>query len=104
MLRKPLKSFPSLNLKKINSLIREKPHDKTYQARSIPPRQVPISTHDHPVPHFINQRRLEVLQDCIQYIYENKISEARKVFLWLCLIVCKSLFVTISTENTTKYF
>ena len=29
--------------------------------------------------HYINIRKLEVLHDCVAYIFENKISEARKV-------------------------
>lgn len=29
--------------------------------------------------HYINVRKLDVLRDCVAYIFENKISEARKV-------------------------
>ncbi len=32
--------------------------------------------------HFINIRKLEVLHDCVAYIFENKISEARKVWIF----------------------
>ena len=85
MLRKPLNHFKELNQKKIDSMIRENdPHDITKTASSQQPTtlfpcQVPISSHDRPTPNYINQRRLEVLQDCIQYIYDDKISDARKV-------------------------
>lgn len=40
--------------------------------------------------HYIPSRKLEVLRDCVAYIFDNKISEARKVkwyletFEWLC--------------------
>ena len=84
MFNQPLKQFPLLNEVKINSYLvqsSESIQGKVFQAPVIPPKQVPISAYDLPVTHYINQRRLEVIKDCVQYIYESKISEARKVKL-----------------------
>ncbi|XP_047135249.1 myotubularin-related protein 13 isoform X1 [Hydra vulgaris] len=81
MFNHPLKRFPLLNEVKINSYLvqsNESVQGKVFKAPVITPKQVPISTYDLPVTHFINQRRLEVIKDCVQYIYESKISEARK--------------------------
>ena len=41
--------------------------------------------------HYINIRKLEVLHDCVAYIFENKISEARKV----SSIVSVSLIINV---------
>lgn len=80
---KPLKVFPLLSETKINSYISKNENSaqqaKAFQAPLKEPAQVPMSSYDKPTSHFINQRRLEVIKDCIQYIYDNKISEARKV-------------------------
>jgi len=79
----PLKEFPLLSETKINSYITKNESSsqqtKAFQAPVLEPAQVPMSSYDKPVTHYINQRRLEVIRDCIQYIYDNKISEARKV-------------------------
>lgn len=82
MINKPLKTFPLLSETKINAYITKNENTTTAKVFHAPPQvpyQVPMSTYDKPVTHYINQRRLEVIKDCVQYIYENKISEARKV-------------------------
>ena len=80
---KPLKEFPLLSETKINSYISKNENSaqqaKAFKAPIKEPAQVPMSSYDKPTSHYINQRRLEVIKDCIQYIYDNKISEARKV-------------------------
>lgn len=99
---KPLKEFPLLSETKINSYISKNENSaqqaKAFKAPLKEPSQVPMSSYDKPTSHYINQRRLEVIKDCIQYIYDNKISEARKVrmiltyfnidFLPICAPVC----------------
>lgn len=79
VLLKPLRQFPFLNEIEINSFLTAKTSQgKIFTAPVIQPQQVPINQYDHPGSHYINQRRLEVIQDCVQYIYDSKISEARK--------------------------
>ena len=93
-LSRPLKTFPLLNEIKIGNYLSESNVEgKAYKVPVVKPCQVPISYYDQPVAHFINQRRLEVIKDCVQYIYENKISEARKVnfnafLIHLCSFFC----------------
>ena len=70
-----------LNEIKINSYLTKSNGSpkKAFQAVNKKLEQVPASSYDFPVTHYINQRRLEVIKDCIQYIYENKTSDALKV-------------------------
>ena len=50
--------------------------------------------------HYIPSRKLEVLKDCVAYIFDNQISEARKVnllyFVLLLLAVCSSWILYFS--------
>ena len=93
-LKSPFTPFPLLSEIQINSYLtksNESPH-KTFQVPAKELQKVPISSYDLPVTHFINQRRLEVIQDCIQYIYENKTSDALKVCQVFQYVIYKSTF------------
>ena len=58
--------------------------DRLNQVRPQQPRIVPMGPHvtsarDHSTVVSTNVRRLEVLRNCVNFIFENKISDARKV-------------------------
>lgn len=77
-------TFPILDA----SIIEKHLEDGSVAPDSIPGRvavpsldKVPYGTgvFSYQTRHYINLRKLEVLRDCVAYIFENKISEARKV-------------------------
>ena len=75
--------FPMLNPKTISQYIKEEEtsHTESFPVKASPPLIVPCgnSSSTRQQQHYIPSRKLEVLKDCVTYIFENKISEARKV-------------------------
>eukprot|EP00794_Sanderia_malayensis_P018071 gene18071-19880_t len=75
--------FPTLDAEKIEEYISEcaeQSASKMYEEPKIEPQRVPAGNMGHTLTHFINKRRLEVIRDCVTYIFDNKISDARKIF------------------------
>ena len=83
--------FPTLNESEISQHIDQAENvGATYSVRSLEPRVVPVNTISNRQQHYIPSRKLEVLRDCVAYIFDNKISEARKVFyvsVWKASVV-----------------
>ncbi|XP_063236434.1 myotubularin-related protein 13 [Bacillus rossius redtenbacheri] len=82
--------FPTVNSAQVQSIIDEgltknNLNSRLSSLRPIQPRIVPIGPHIsniHDLRHIVSNsaRRLEVLKNCINCIFENKISDARKTF------------------------
>ena len=74
-------TFPVLDESVINQFIKEEETNVTdIQVKPREPMIVPHgNTSSMKQQHFIHSRKLEVLKDCVAYIFDNKISEARKV-------------------------
>ena len=74
-------TFPPLDPKAIKQFIQEEEtHKETYILKPNDPEIVPSGKMYSRTPqHYVHGRKLEVLKDCVSYIFENKISEARKV-------------------------
>ena len=74
-------TFPVLDESVINQFVKEKETSAaSFQVKACEPRIVPHgNTGSSRQQHFIHSRKLEVLKDCVAYIFDNKISEARKV-------------------------
>jgi hypothetical protein len=77
--------FPHLDPAIINQFIKEEAsHVEHFQVVSCEPRIVPCSSGSYSKQqHYIHSRKLEVLKDCVTYIFDNKISEARMVIIYL---------------------
>lgn len=72
--------FPTLRESEISQHIDQAENvGATYSVRSLEPRVVPVNVVSNRQQHYIPSRKLEVLRDCVAYIFDNKISEARKV-------------------------
>lgn len=73
--------FPHLDPEIINQFIKEEAaHVEHFQVVTSEPKIVPCSTGSYSrQQHYIHSRKLEVLKDCVTYIFDNKISEARMV-------------------------
>ena len=74
--------FPILDSKTISQFIKEEEtlHTETFPVKASAPLIVPCgNSTTNRQQHYIPSRKLEVLKDCVSYIFENKISEARKV-------------------------
>ncbi|XP_031559820.1 myotubularin-related protein 13-like [Actinia tenebrosa] len=71
--------FPHLDQDIINQFIKEEAsHVEHFQVINSEPKIVPCSTGSYSrQQHYIHSRKLEVLKDCVTYIFDNKISEAR---------------------------
>ena len=62
---------------KENSEISE---SREYDVQEVEPERVPTGFSPHSLSHFVNRRRLDVIKDCVSFIFDNKISDARKVW------------------------
>ena len=72
--------FPELKEADISSYINQKENmTSDYKVKRVGPCVVPSNPMSSRQQHYIPSRKLEVLRDCVDYIFENKISEARKV-------------------------
>lgn len=77
--------FPELSESDITQYIDQQEHVAApYTVKSAEPCVVPSNTVSSRQQHYIPSRKLEVLRDCVAYIFDNKISEARKVYCSLC--------------------
>ncbi|XP_074605890.1 myotubularin-related protein 13-like [Acropora palmata] len=71
--------FPTLSESEISQHIDQAENvGAIYSVRSLEPRVVPVNVVSNRQQHYIPSRKLEVLRDCVAYIFDNKISEARK--------------------------
>ena len=64
-----------------------------YTVKHAGPCVVPSNPMSSRQQHYIPSRKLEVLRDCVDYIFENKISEARKVYMTIYHTVWRMLLV-----------
>lgn len=72
--------FPMLSESDISQYIDQQENSAVpYKVKSAEPCVVPSNTVSNRQQHYIPSRKLEVLRDCVAYIFDNKISEARKV-------------------------
>jgi len=72
--------FPELKESDISRYINQQENmTSDYTVKHAGPCVVPSNPMSSRQQHFIPSRKLEVLRDCVDYIFENKISEARKV-------------------------
>ena len=72
--------FPELSELQVNRYINQQENIATsYSIKNAEPCVVPGSATPSRPQHYIPSRKLEVLRDCVAYIFDNKISEARKV-------------------------
>ncbi|KAJ7390984.1 ARS-binding factor 1 [Desmophyllum pertusum] len=84
--------FPELNEADISRHINQQENVASdYTVKRAEPCVVPSNPVSSRQQHYIPSRKLEVLRDCVAYIFDNKISEARKVHVhvfltcnWLC--------------------
>lgn len=95
------KVFPELNGDAISRHLNQQENlSLDYTAKSVEPCVVPSNPLSSRQQHYIPSRKLEVLKDCVAYIFDNQISEARKVnllyFVLLLLAVCISWILYIS--------
>ena len=73
--------FPELSESDINCYIDQQENVAApYMVKSPEPCVVPSNLVSSKQQHYIPSRKLEVLRDCVAYIFDNQISEARKVF------------------------
>lgn len=73
--------FPTLSESEISQHIDQAENGAaTYSVIRREPCVVPSNVISNRQQHYIPSRKLEVLRDCVAYIFDNKISEARKVF------------------------
>ena len=74
------KVFPELKESDVSRYInQQETMVSDYTVKHAGPCVVPSNPMSSRQQHFIPSRKLEVLRDCVDYIFENKISEARKV-------------------------
>ena len=72
--------FPELKEVDISRYINQQENMASdYTVKHAGPCVVPSNPMSSRQQHYIPSRKLEVLRDCVDYIFENKISEARKV-------------------------
>lgn len=72
--------FPELNEGDISRYINQQENMASdYTVKRAEPCVVPSNPVSSRQQHYIPSRKLEVLRDCVAYIFDNKISEARKV-------------------------
>ena len=74
--------FPLLNSENIYKLVEENAAisvSRTYNVKEIVPQRVPTAFMGHTLHQFVNRRRIDVIKDCVSFIFDNKISDARKV-------------------------
>ena len=73
-------AFPELKEADISRYINQQENMASdYTVKHAGPCVVPSNPMSSRQQHYIPSRKLEVLRDCVDYIFENKISEARKV-------------------------
>ena len=80
------RQFPLLNVEKIEALFKENSIisvSRKYDVKEIEPHRVPTGFTGHTLHQFVNRRRVDVIKDCVCYIFDNKISDARKVCIYL---------------------
>ena len=76
------RQFPLLNEEKIEALIKEYSAisaSRRYDMNELKLQRVPTGFSGHTLNQFVNRRRIDVIKDCVSYIFDNKISDARKV-------------------------
>ena len=74
--------FPELSESDISQYIDQQENIAApYTVKSAEPCVVPSNAVSSRQQHYIPSRKLEVLRDCVAYIFDNKIGEARKVFV-----------------------
>lgn len=72
--------FPELKEADISRYINQQENvASNYTVKHAGPCVVPSNPMSSRQQHYIPSRKLEVLKDCVNYIFDNKISEARKV-------------------------
>lgn len=77
--------FPELKEADISRHINQQENMASdYTVKHAGPCVVPSNLMSSRQQHYIPSRKLEVLRDCVDYIFENKISEARKVYITIC--------------------
>jgi len=77
------RQFPLLNEEKIEALIKEYSAisaSRRYDMNELKLQRVPTGFSGHTLNQFVNRRRIDVIKDCVSYIFDNKISDARKIF------------------------
>ncbi|XP_065070584.1 myotubularin-related protein 5-like [Rhopilema esculentum] len=75
--------FPLLNRERINAVMKEQVEisaARTYDVQIVSQERVPTGFTGHTLHQFVNRRRIDVIKDCVSYIFDNKISDARKIF------------------------
>ena len=89
--------FPELSELDISQYI-DQPENvaASYTVKSAQPCVVPSNAVSSRQQHYILSRKLEVLRDCVAYIFDNKISEARKV------LIC-SMYGCVSFESCFNF-
>ena len=76
------RQFPLLNGENIETLIKEHSAisvSRRYDVHEMELQRVPTGFSGHTLHQFVNRRRVDVIKDCVSYIFDNKISDARKV-------------------------
>ena len=81
--------FPELKESDISCYINKQENMLSeYTVKRVGPCVVPSNPMSSRQQHYIPSRKLEVLRDCVDYIFENKISEARKVNITIYFSYC----------------
>ena len=79
--------FPELKEADISRYINQQENMASdYTVKRAGPCVVPSNPMSSRQQHYIPSRKLEVLRDCVDYIFENKISEARKVHITIIIL------------------